>query len=420
MPRKRKNVRLCLRRERYDKRTGKLKERANWIIRDGARSISTGCTPDEVGEAERKLAAYIAEKYSPRRRERDIENTDVADVLSIYYDAQDGKYADSERPEREKKVYRKKLARIIKILAQSFGGMMLSDITDAACRNFIHDRGIKGGSPQVRGNRGNAREYLEVLRAAINYHAKKRLHQGEVTITLPPKPPERDEWLTRREAARLLRVCWRTRECQPIRHGLGRSMKRETPKYPLRHIARFILIGLYTGTRASAIAAASPIRQTGHAWVDLENGIYYRREIGKEATRKKQTPVRLPRRLLAHMRRWHDKGIANSHFVEWRGKPVQSIKTGFRRAVKLAGLPKEINRHTLRHTCVTWLLQQGVSIWEVAGFVGMSPQMVERVYGHHHPDFQSGAVSAFERRSRGNHSLERPASNPIGRHPHAA
>jgi hypothetical protein len=30
--------------------------------------------------------------------------------------------------------------------------------------------------------------------------------------------------------------------------------------------------------------------------------------------------------------------MAKSHFVEWHGKPVSSVKTGFGSAVRLAGL----------------------------------------------------------------------------------
>jgi hypothetical protein len=32
------------------------------------------------------------------------------------------------------------------------------------------------------------------------------------------------------------------------------------------------------------------------------------------------------------------------------------------------------------------LLQGGVDPWKVAGFTGMTLEMVEQVYGHHHPD----------------------------------
>jgi hypothetical protein len=64
-----------------------------------------------------------------------------------------------------------------------------------------------------------------------------------------------------------------------------------TNRRPLRHIARFILIGLYTGTRAGAISSASPYAEPGRSYVDLERGIFYRKAIGKRATKKRQPPA---------------------------------------------------------------------------------------------------------------------------------
>jgi len=43
-----------------------------------------GCLEGQAREAEKQLAAYIAEKYQPTRHARDIDRIDVADVLSIY------------------------------------------------------------------------------------------------------------------------------------------------------------------------------------------------------------------------------------------------------------------------------------------------------------------------------------------------
>jgi integrase len=169
----------------------------------------------------------------------------------------------------------------------------------------------------------------------------------------------------------------------------------ETNKRPLRHLARFILIGLYTGTRAGAIASSSPYRDQGHSFVDLDQGIFYRLAVGRRATNKRQTPAPVPKRLLAHMRRWVRRGVVTSHFVEWQGAPVKSVKTAFNRAVSLAGLSGRVTPHTLRHTAATWLMQRGVPIWQAAGYLGMSAEVLERTYGHHHPDYMRAAAAAI-------------------------
>src|SRR5262249_41624230 len=154
----------------------------------------------------------------------------------------------------------------------------------------------------------------------------------------PPKGISRERWLTRSEAAKLLWTCWRYQELQFRHRGKDKGRKLPTGKRPLRHLARFILIGLYTGTRAAAIASASPIAQKGHSCVDLDRGIFYRLAEGKSATKKRQPPVPLPPRLRAHLQRWYAKGIAKQHFVEFNGRPVKSVKTAFKTAVSRSGL----------------------------------------------------------------------------------
>jgi hypothetical protein len=165
-------------------------------------------------------------------------------------------------------------------------------------------------------------------------------------VSLPPKGEARERWLTRKEAAALIWHCWRYREKQTIHSGSSRGETVRTDRRPLKHIARFILIGLYTGTRAGAIASASPYAEPGHSHVDLEQGIFYRKPIGKRATKKRQTPAPVARRLLAHLRRWRDRKLMVSCFVEFRGKPIASVKRGFKTAVGLARLPGKVTPHT--------------------------------------------------------------------------
>jgi integrase len=221
-----------------------------------------------------------------------------------------------------------------------------------------------------------------------------------VRVSLPPKGEARDRWLNRKEAAALIWHCWTYREKQTIHAGSAKGRPVVTDRRPLRHVARFILIGLYTGTRAGAIATASPYAEQGRSFVDLERGIFYRKPIGKRATKKRQTPAPIPPRLLAHMRRWKERKLIANCFVEFNGKPVASVKRGFRTAVGLAKLPGRVTPHTLRHTAATWLMQRGVPIWEAAGFLGMSPEVLQDTYGHHHPDFLQRAAAAIGQKTR--------------------
>lgn len=377
MPRPSKGPRLYLRRARPN-----IGRKAVWLIRDGDRDFATGCVasasqhrPPEA--AQRALAQYIAEKYQPSRKTRDIDRIDIADVLTVYLNDRGDQQAD-----------RIKFEGRISRLNSFWGGRKLSEISTSTCKDYV----------KSRGNAGGARRDLEDLRAAIGHHATENLHRAIVNVWLPQKGLPRDRWLTRSEIAKLIWVCWRHRENQTRHRGRDKGQTLPTEKRPLRHLARFILIGVYTGTRAGAIASASPVRAEGRSFVDLDQGIFYRLATGRRATNKRQPPAPLPARLLAHLRRWQRLGLAGSHFVEFNGKPIKSVKTGFAKAVSLAQLAKgsgKVVPHTLRHTAATWLMQRGVPAWEAAGYLGMSTQMIERVYGHHSPEHLRNAADAI-------------------------
>lgn len=111
----------------------------------------------------------------------------------------------------------------------------------------------------------------------------------------------------------------------------------------------------------------------------------------------------LPRHLLAHMRRWMDREIISTHFGEWNGKAVASVKNGFACGVASAKLDLSegnITPHTLRHTAATWLMQRGTDPWQAAGFLGMSVQVLINTYGHHHPHHIRDAAEAITPKAR--------------------
>ena len=42
-------------------------------------------------------------------------------------------------------------------------------------------------------------------------------------------------------------------------------------------------------------------------------------------------------------------------------------------------------------------MQAGTDLWEAAGYLGMTIEMLHGCYGHHHPDHLSGAKTALSR-----------------------
>ena len=60
--------------------------------------------------------------------------------------------------------------------------------------------------------------------------------------------------------------------------------------------------------------------------VDLDSSIFYRLAQGKRATNKRQPPVPLPGRLLAHLRRWAAKGGPASISSSGRKRPASRTR----------------------------------------------------------------------------------------------
>jgi integrase len=86
---------------------------------------------------------------------------------------------------------------------------------------------------------------------------------------------------------------------------------------------------------------------------------------------------------------------AHAEPVEWNGEPVQSVDKAFANVVADAGLGNDVTPHVLRHTAATWLMQAGTDMWEAAGYLGMTIEMLSQRYGHHHPNHLAGAKQAF-------------------------
>ncbi len=279
MPRHSEGPRLKLEAAEYDK-SGRRIRNQTWVIRDGQRKKRTGCGLEDRTEAERKLAEYINDKHTaPREIGRDPRDVFIADVLNIYLTEWASKIAKPRAT-----------AQRVQILLSWWGERTLADVNGKTCREYAQFRigqPWRSAKPDRTGNAARlisaagARRELEDLRAAINYHHREGLCSHVVMVTLPQRPQPRDIFLTRSEAASLLWTAWRAREVQQ-----GRVTKKRISK----HIARFILVGLYSGTRHDAICGASFEPQPDRGWVDLEKGVFHRQRQGRRQTNKRQPP----------------------------------------------------------------------------------------------------------------------------------
>ncbi|WP_158871348.1 tyrosine-type recombinase/integrase [Antarcticirhabdus aurantiaca] len=382
MPRRRLPPRLWLEPERRNA-AGAITH-GGWVIRDGKKKIGTGCGADDHRGAAQALERYLSAAHAekPLAKNKRADEVLIADVVRHYVTARGDELAGAEL-----------VALRFDNLMKFWGEMTLDAIDSATCKAYVDWR-----APST----GGARRELEDLRSAVNLAVADKLCRDAVKVTLPQKPGARTEFLERDAVARLVWHAYRKREIQTIHRGPRKGEKVATRRRPMRHIARFILFGLYTGTRSGRIWRASFERREGHPWIDVDGGVFYREAPGETASRTKRAPsIRIPGRLLAHLRRWQEGGgdpaAATTFLCEYhKGRPGDP-KKGFRRLVDdvLGEEGEEIVRHSLRHTAATWLLQGAEDPHAVAGFLGMRTDTLISVYGHHHPDYQESIGDAF-------------------------
>lgn len=346
MPRRAKGLRLYLR-----EREGRS---AQYVIVDGEREISTGFGPSDLRLAEQRLGRYAAETFQPNRKQRDPAQVRVLDVLKLY--------ARDVAPTRPSM---KTIGFHCKALQPFWGDKTLDDVKGSTCRAYLSTRSTSTGSSRKAVAPSTVRRELKTLQAAINYWHKESPLEAVPKVSLPPEGERRERVLSRKEAAQLLWACRRRKA---------------------KHVARFILIGLATGTRHQAILRlrwGAANLSGGNA--DLSKGIIYRRGSAERETSKRRPPVRIAGKLHSQMGRWQRQDAANgiSMVIHHNGAPIAKMKRAWAGVVKEAGLGKDVTPHVLRHTAATWALWAGKTIWEVAGLIGADASTVERVYGHH-------------------------------------
>jgi integrase len=318
------------------------KKRGTWTILDGRSRRRTGFTLDESRQAQKALGEYIAAQHVVR----DSATPYIADVLSAY-----------ATEHLAHKVSKDHIFYDIRKLAKWWDGKRVDQITAKTCRAYASSR---DANP-------SARRELAFLGAAVkHWHKEHGPLKAVPVLTLPPKPSPRTNWMTRSEAARFL---WKARK---------------TP-----HLARFFVVGWYTGSRRDVIA--------GLKWsmINLETGVMQRKERGAVETKKKAPPVRMGARLMAHLRRWRRMdGKTVIYVVNFRGKRIARLDRAWERVKRLTDMPAYVTPHVLRHSRATTMMKAGVNPWDAANALGMSLQVLTSTYGHHHPDWQKDAAEA--------------------------
>jgi integrase len=269
-------------------------------------------------------------------------------------------------------------------LKPHFGDMRVDQIDQTAVDDY-EDKRVEGaiGKPSVA---GTVRRELAVLRAMLNWHAspergkKRMLERGDLpSFTLPDESEPRDKWLKGPQIEKLMAAA------EPVD---GDRMSRA---------CRFLWLALETAARKQAILDLTWDR------VDFESGMIHYAVPGRKATKKRRPSVPISARLLPVLERM--KAEARSECVldhpgeVWSAIQAVVIRAGLAKKQKRASgsciKSTGISPHTLRHTAATQMARRGVPLYDIAGVLGNSLAMIERVYAKHCSGKLRDAVNAI-------------------------
>ena len=282
----------------------------------------------------------------------------IADVLGDYVIGHGADLTDKER-----------LGYAVKALLPFWGHQPVRSVREGTCKAYVAFRKKQGVSPQT------ASREIVVLSAAIRYDWREGRLTEIVATWKPPHAEPKDRWLTRDEAAKLIRAARSDPRCR-------------------WHLPLFILIGLYTAARKEAVLSLR--------WpqVDLERKLIDLNPEGRERTSKGRPTLPIPDRLMTFLRYARKRGSDLGSVLMYQGKPIGSIKHAFSSSCDRAGL-EDVTPHTLRHTAASWMTQAGVPFPEIARYLGHADSRItEKTYAHHSPDYLAGAKRALDNRSR--------------------
>jgi integrase len=366
--------RLKLRRARKGRR-------ALWVIKDREREVSTGFGESERRKAEIAFADYLVKNRQPSFGDGHPNQVLIGDCLAVYCEKHGATIA---RPDG--------LAIEVERIAEFFGDRFVADVTQERCNEYVEwrcaqtdKRATKSKGRAIKAS--TAKRELVTLSAALNWCWRNKRLDRPVVVTLPKVSENRERYLKRNEVAGLV---WA---------ALGFNRDGTRNRYRInRHLARFILIALYTGTRHDAILRLQWMANTTGGWFNLDVGVLYRRPQDAIETNKRRTPSPIPPRLMPHLKRW--RKLSTQYVIEYDGKPIASqLRRAWAGARVMAGLGADVTPHVLKHTCATLMLQNKVSTWDVAGVLGTSEAVIRKTYGHHSVEHLRQAVDVWSRRS---------------------
>ena len=272
---------------------------------------------DDLAEAERRLAAWVAANTAPKQA---APSDIVLGVAFLRY------YEHHARHLRGAEAQRISLAMILRHVPP---GITAAEFTPAIQRDTMRRMESSGYAYNT------CKRAMGAAKAALRWAWK----EGHLDRPLPfmelPDGPGRERVLTVEE--------------------MGRLWSQDMP----HHLRMFVALMLGTAARPEALLQLT-------TWqCDVERRVINLNPPGRVQTKKRRPVLPMPE--------WLVPWIASAppgHLVQFRGKPVLKIAKAFRTVRAAAGFGADVTAYTLRHSVATELARRGVPPMEIAYLLG--------------------------------------------------
>jgi len=304
--------------------------RGRWYGREGRKRVSLHTKDRE--QALRTLKDITAARLDIGRGEA---ARTVAAVLDAYL------IEKADRPSISK------MKDAAKALRPLVGHLRPDQVDRSVCREYRKKR---------KASDGTKRKELGLLQAALRFAG----HQ--VKLELPPMPPPREVFITKKEFERLV-------SCATA-----------------PHVKTFLYLAWYTAARKEAILSLT------WANVDLERR---RIDLGIGHGKKGRAVIPVGASLSAVLSECRRTAVSD-YVVEWGGSRVGSIRKGFDEAARKAKL-SHITAHDIRRSAARRMVEAGVPLEAVAQYLGHRNTAVTfSTYARFSPTYLKRAAKALE------------------------
>lgn len=176
-----------------------------------------------------------------------------------------------------------------------------------------------------------------------------------------------------------------------VRHLSHAEFERFFAEVKAPHARLYVLLGLYTMARPSAILDLTWDR------VDFARGLIDLNPAGRKQTTKRRPVVPIADDLKAALELAY-AGRQSNFVIEHGAKQVASVKKAFQAASARSGV--EVTPYTLRHTGAVWAAEAGIAMPALAQFMGHDDSATtEKHYARYSPGYLANVANAIRRKN---------------------